>query len=191
MSILIFQQFQFLYTSYNYFMFYLISAINFFCLILSGWTWLSTRRYKVPLYENCFYRIATCFTQNVAELTGHIKTVIYSRFKIIILSEKLKHGWTSHHSTQKHILFILKLNSYWKYKSHIINKIVIYVIYTHTHSHTLLWHLNRFICSEMLLTAEQNNVIFLEFGELKWTCFLTLNQPWWLYQVQTHLTRRQ
>ena len=144
MSILIFQQFQFLYTSYNYFMFYLISAINFFCLILSGWTWLSTRRYKVPLYENCFYRIATCFTQNVAELTGHIKTVIYSRFKIIILSEKLKHGWTSHHSTQKHILFILKLNSYWKYKSYIINKLVIYVIYmhacartlSHTHTHT-------------------------------------------------------
>ena len=30
----------------------------------------------------------------------------------------------------------LELNSYWKYKSYILNKLVIYLIYTHTHTHT-------------------------------------------------------
>ena len=60
-----------------------------------------------------------------------------SRFKIIISSEKLKCGWTLTASqyTITHILYFKNSkNSYWKYKSYIINKLVIYVIYTHTHN---------------------------------------------------------
>ena len=68
----------------------------------------------------------------------------------IILSEKLKHGWTLTTSqyTITHILYFKTQRSYWIYISYIINKLVLY-----THTHTDVWT-DRFICSEMLLTAK-------------------------------------
>ena len=53
---------------------------------------------------------------------------------LIISSEILKCGWTlttSQYTTK---------NSYWKYKSYIINKLVICVIYTHTHTYVYSKH---------------------------------------------------
>ena len=43
---------------------------------------------------------------------------------------------TVHNNT--YFIFQNTKNSYWKYKSYIMNKLVIHVIYTHTHNH-LLW----------------------------------------------------
>ena len=68
-----------------------------------------------------------------------IKSSNWGQVKIqdyfIISSEKLKRGWilTTSQYTKKHILYFkTQKNSHWKYKSYIINKLVIYVIYTHS-----------------------------------------------------------
>ena len=64
---------------------------------------------------------------------------------------------TVHNNT--YCIFSNSKNSYRKYKSHIINKLVIYVIYTHTYTH---WSdIHTLVCSEMLLTV-------LDFG--MWNC---------------------
>ena len=93
-----------------------------------------------------------------------------STFKIVISSEKLKRGWTLTTSqyTITHIVYFktqrtaienTKVN---KQTSNLLNSHTYTHTHTHTHihAHTLLWRLNGFICSEMLLT----NLTVLDFG---------------------------
>ena len=68
-----------------------------------------------------------------------IKSSNWGQVKIqdyfIISSEKLKRGWilTTSQYTITHILYFkTQKNSYWKYKTYIINKLEIYVIYAHS-----------------------------------------------------------
>ena len=94
------------------------------------------------------------------------------RFKLqdyfIISLEKLECGWTltTPQYTISHIVYfktqrILKIQN-------LHNKRILKIQNLHNkqtsnlHTHTLLWCLDRFICSEMLLTAEQNFVFDLD-----------------------------
>ena len=60
----------------------------------------------------------------------------------------------NHITVHNNIFYILKLKEQLLKIQKLHNKqTIIYVIYTHTRTHTLLWCLNRFICSEILLTV--------------------------------------
>ena len=59
------------------------------------------------LYENCFCRTVTCFTPNVAELTGHKMTMIYVVYSLP------GSGWTSDSVLSSWWIYALPVSIVW------------------------------------------------------------------------------
>ena len=80
----------------------------------------------------------------------------------------------NHITVHNNTFYILKLKEQLLKIQKLHNKLVVYVIYTHTHSHALLLHLNRFIWTD--LTAEFDLGTVFDLGT--WNCLPDLAPKW-------------